>query len=74
MRVLCYCLAKFQRFICFFRAAHELPDLPDFPLSLKPDDYELPDIDPSWEFEKCEPQVQTLKAHLDDQLDEVEIK
>ncbi|XXG41717.1 hypothetical protein AAC387_Pa01g2125 [Persea americana] len=55
-------------------AAHELPDLPDFLLSLKPDDYELPDIDPSWGSEKCEPQVQTLKAHLNDHDDKVEIK
>ncbi|RWR80085.1 BRO1 domain-containing protein BROX [Cinnamomum micranthum f. kanehirae] len=55
-------------------AAHELPDLPDFLLSLKPDDYELPDIDRSWGSAKCEPQVQTLKAHLNDHDDKVEIK
>ncbi|XP_008379069.3 uncharacterized protein LOC126634019 [Malus sylvestris] len=29
-----------------------LPDLPEFQLSLRPDDYHLPDIDPAWDSEK----------------------
>lgn len=27
------------------------PELPDFPLALKPDEYQLPQVDPSWENE-----------------------
>ncbi|XP_068667069.1 uncharacterized protein [Aristolochia californica] len=45
----------------------ELPDLPDFPLSLKADDYDLPEIDTLWDSEKIEPQVQTLKEHFHDE-------
>uniref|UniRef100_A0A1D1XET3 BRO1 domain-containing protein BROX n=1 Tax=Anthurium amnicola TaxID=1678845 RepID=A0A1D1XET3_9ARAE len=48
------------------RASQTLPDLPEFSLSLKPDDFELPDIDSSWEGEKCHPQAQSLKEHLMD--------
>ncbi|KAL5979206.1 hypothetical protein ACLOJK_019104 [Asimina triloba] len=54
------------------RAPHELPDLPEFPLSLKPDEYELPDTGSMWESQKLEPEVQTLKEHLEDEEDEVE--
>nr|XP_010929626.1 uncharacterized protein LOC105051051 isoform X2 [Elaeis guineensis] len=51
-------------------AFQSLPDLPEFPLSLKPDDYELPNIDASWESEDCQPQIQSLKAHLKDEEDD----
>ncbi|XP_068667356.1 uncharacterized protein [Aristolochia californica] len=34
------------------KGPQELPDLPDFPLSLKPDDYDLPEIDNVWDREK----------------------
>ncbi|KAK1271925.1 hypothetical protein QJS04_geneDACA020891 [Acorus gramineus] len=50
-----------------------LPDLPEFQLSLRPDDYELPDIDAMWDAETCQPQVQTLKAHLEDEVYENEM-
>ncbi|KAG1370183.1 hypothetical protein COCNU_15G005490 [Cocos nucifera] len=43
-------------------AFQSLPDLPEFPLSLKPDDYELPNIDAFWESEYCQPQIQSLKT------------
>ncbi|XP_077228918.1 endosomal targeting BRO1-like domain-containing protein isoform X2 [Tasmannia lanceolata] len=56
------------------KALQVLPELPDFPLSLKPDEYELPEIDPSWDSEKCEPQVQTLKEHLKDDEDMAEVE
>ncbi|XP_058103003.1 uncharacterized protein LOC131246668 [Magnolia sinica] len=57
------------------KSPHELPDLPDFPLSLKPDDYEMPEVDPSWGSEKSEPEIQTLKEHLEDEEeDAVEIE
>ncbi|KAM5582093.1 hypothetical protein ABKV19_011014 [Rosa sericea] len=46
-----------------------LPDLPEFQLSLRPDDYQLPEIDPAWESEKWETQSQSLKEHLDDSDD-----
>ncbi|KAJ4729524.1 BRO1 domain containing protein [Melia azedarach] len=43
-----------------------LPDLPEFQLSLRPDDYELPEIDQAWNKEKWEIESQTLKEHLKD--------
>ncbi|KAK6155348.1 hypothetical protein DH2020_009596 [Rehmannia glutinosa] len=43
-----------------------LPDLPEFELSLKPDDYELPELDPAWDCGKWEIAEQTLKEHLSD--------
>jgi len=49
-----------------------LPDLPDFQLSLRPDDYQLPEIDPAWDSEKWEIQGQPLKEHLKDSEDEIE--
>ncbi|XP_057982604.1 uncharacterized protein LOC131167747 [Malania oleifera] len=49
-----------------------LPDLPEFHLSLRPGDYELPEIDPAWDCEKWENQGQTLKEHLKDCDDEIE--
>ncbi|KAL6547164.1 hypothetical protein OROMI_022885 [Orobanche minor] len=44
---------------------HILPDLPEFQLCLKPDDYELPELDPAWDCGKWEIPRQTLKEHLD---------
>lgn len=49
-----------------------MPDLPDFQLSLGPDDYRLPEIDPAWETEKWEIPSQLLKEHLKDCEDEIE--
>lgn len=49
-----------------------LPDLPDFQLSLRPDDCELPEIDPAWNREKWENQSQMLKMHLNDSEEEVD--
>ncbi|XP_020106484.1 uncharacterized protein LOC109722764 isoform X2 [Ananas comosus] len=51
---------------------HSLPDLPEFPLSLRSDAYELPQIDASWDSEDCQPQIQSLKEHLKDDEDEIE--
>ncbi|KAF5735854.1 hypothetical protein HS088_TW15G01370 [Tripterygium wilfordii] len=48
-----------------------LPDLPDFQLSLSPDDYELPEIDPAWDTEKWELPSHALKQHLKDGEDEI---
>ncbi|XP_022739561.1 uncharacterized protein LOC111291802 [Durio zibethinus] len=53
-------------------ALQSLPDLPDFQLSLRPDDYELPAIDPAWDSEKWENRRQSLKEHLKDSEDEIE--
>ncbi|XP_042969327.1 BRO1 domain-containing protein BROX homolog isoform X1 [Carya illinoinensis] len=53
-------------------ALQVLPDLPDFQLSLRPDDYQLPQIDPAWDGEKWEVQGQPLKDHLKDSEDEIE--
>ncbi|KAG9446271.1 hypothetical protein H6P81_012399 [Aristolochia fimbriata] len=52
------------------KGLQELPDLPEFPLSLKPDDYELPEIDTLWDSENREPQAQTLKEHLHEEEEE----
>ncbi|GFY87134.1 endosomal targeting BRO1-like domain-containing protein [Actinidia rufa] len=41
-----------------------LPDLPEFQLSLKPDDYVLPEIDSAWGSEKWEIPCQPFKEHL----------
>ncbi|PIN01706.1 hypothetical protein CDL12_25782 [Handroanthus impetiginosus] len=49
-----------------------LPDLPEFQLSLKPDDYELPELDPAWDCGKWEIPGLTLKEHLSDGPDETE--
>ncbi|KAK9108570.1 hypothetical protein Syun_024581 [Stephania yunnanensis] len=54
------------------KALQVLPDLPDFSLSLRADDYILPEMDPAWNDEKWEAQVQTLKEHLNDSVDEQE--
>ncbi|CAM0876436.1 unnamed protein product [Alopecurus aequalis] len=47
-------------------ALHPLPDLPEFPLSLRPEGYEFPCTDSVWENVDCQPQIQSLKEHLDD--------
>ncbi|KAK4417939.1 hypothetical protein Salat_2206600 [Sesamum alatum] len=44
-----------------------LPDLPEFQLSLKPEEYELPEVDPAWDCGKWEIPEQTLKEHLNDE-------
>ncbi|XP_071702040.1 uncharacterized protein [Rutidosis leptorrhynchoides] len=43
-----------------------LPDLPEFELSLKSDEYKLPDKDAAWESKKWIIPNQTLKTHLTD--------
>lgn len=44
-----------------------LPDLPEFQLSLKPDDYTLPEADSTWDIPG-----QSLKEHLKECEDGVE--
>ncbi|KAM7280847.1 hypothetical protein ACFE04_007981 [Oxalis oulophora] len=48
------------------KALQALPELPDFQLSLRPDDYQLPEIDTTWDSKSWEIQSQTLKDHLKD--------
>ncbi|KAH9743244.1 BRO1 domain-containing protein [Citrus sinensis] len=48
------------------KALQALPELPNFQLSLRPDNYELPEIDQAWNTEKWEIESQTLKEHLKD--------
>ncbi|KAF5200222.1 Endosomal targeting bro1-like domain-containing protein [Thalictrum thalictroides] len=43
------------------KSLKSVPDLPEFSLSLRPDDYKLPEIDPAWDTEKLETKVPTLK-------------
>ncbi|XAR52045.1 hypothetical protein NMG60_11006892 [Bertholletia excelsa] len=54
------------------RGLQILPDLPEFQLSLKPDEYELPEMDSTWSCEKWEIPSQPLKEHLKDCEDDVE--
>ncbi|KAK8290465.1 hypothetical protein V6Z11_D07G260900 [Gossypium hirsutum] len=55
------------------KALQSLPEIPDFQLSLRPDDYELPAIDPAWDSGNWEKQgQQPLKDHLNDSEDEIE--
>ncbi|XP_059450573.1 uncharacterized protein LOC132181389 isoform X6 [Corylus avellana] len=54
------------------KALQALPDLPEFQLSLRPDDYQLPEIDPAWDSEKWEIPGQPLKDHLKDSEDDIE--
>ncbi|KAL1830949.1 hypothetical protein ACET3Z_000600 [Daucus carota] len=49
-----------------------VPDLPEFELSLKPEEYELPEMNEAWDREKWEIPDQTLKEHLIDSGDETE--
>ncbi|CAK9183699.1 unnamed protein product [Ilex paraguariensis] len=48
-----------------------LPDLPEFQQSLKPDDYELPEIDSAWDSKKWEMPGLILKEHLNDSEEEM---
>ncbi|KAE9449015.1 hypothetical protein C3L33_19086, partial [Rhododendron williamsianum] len=48
-----------------------LPDLPEFELSLRPDDFELPEMDSAWGRQKWEIPSQPLKEHLKDSEDEM---
>lgn len=52
------------------KSLQTLPDLPEFQLSLRPDEYQLPEIHPAWDSEKWEISGQTLKEHLKDCEDE----
>ncbi|XP_061969078.1 uncharacterized protein LOC133692273 isoform X1 [Populus nigra] len=54
------------------KALQTPPDLPDFQLSLAPDDYLLPEIDSAWDRNKWEIQSQPLKEHPKDSEDETE--
>ncbi|KAJ9132867.1 hypothetical protein P3X46_033693 [Hevea brasiliensis] len=54
------------------KALQALPDLPDFQLSLRPDDYVLPEMDEAWDRERWKLPSQSLKEHLNDSEDEVE--
>ncbi|KAI3825262.1 hypothetical protein L1987_06743 [Smallanthus sonchifolius] len=42
------------------------PELPEFELSLKADEYQMPNKDAAWENEKWKIHTQTLKIHLTD--------
>jgi hypothetical protein len=55
-------------------ALQSLPDLPEFPLSLRPEGYEFPCTDSIWENVDCQPQIQSLKEHLKDEEEEAEAK
>ncbi|XP_021756053.1 uncharacterized protein LOC110721211 isoform X1 [Chenopodium quinoa] len=48
------------------------PELPEFQLSLRPDDYELPEVDSAWSREKWEIIGQPLKEHLQEPEDVIE--
>lgn len=50
-----------------------MPELPDFQLSLCPDDYELPEIDAAWDSKYWETLGQPLKEHLRDSEDDDEL-
>jgi hypothetical protein len=54
------------------QALQALPDLPEFQLSLRPDDYRLPEINLAWDSEKWEIQGQPLKDHPKDSEDDIE--
>lgn len=50
-----------------------MPELPDFQLSLRPNDYELPEIDAAWDIKSWETLGQPLKQHLRDSETEDEV-
>lgn len=54
------------------RGLHGVPDLPEFELSLKPEEYELPETNEAWDREKWDIPGQTLKEHLIDSENEME--
>uniref|UniRef100_A0ACD5Z1X2 Uncharacterized protein n=1 Tax=Avena sativa TaxID=4498 RepID=A0ACD5Z1X2_AVESA len=45
-------------------ALQSLPDLPEFPLSLRPEGYDFPCTGSIWENVDCQPQIQSLMEHL----------
>ncbi|XP_062105359.1 uncharacterized protein LOC133817004 [Humulus lupulus] len=55
------------------KVLQQLPDLPEFQLSLTPEDYQLPEIDSAWDSETWETQEHTLKEHLKDLEEDNEI-
>lgn len=55
-------------------ALQSIPDLPEFALSLRPEGYELPSTDSIWENINCQPQIQSLKEHLNDDEGQVDTK
>lgn len=50
------------------RALQALPELPEFQLSLRPEEYQLPEIDSAWSYQNFEAHSHTLKLkeHLND--------
>ncbi|KAD7478724.1 hypothetical protein R6Q59_005514 [Mikania micrantha] len=46
-----------------------LPELPEFELSLKADEYQMPNKDAAWDCEKWKITTQTLKTHFTDEDD-----
>lgn len=46
-----------------YRIMETAPTLPDFALALKPDEYQLPPVDPSWNLESMN-RVQTASNQL----------
>jgi len=48
------------------------PELPEFQLSLRADDYELPAVDPAFKRENWDTLRQPLKVHLEDMEYEIE--
>ncbi|WCJ40197.1 Endosomal targeting BRO1-like domain-containing protein [Euphorbia peplus] len=54
------------------KALQALPELPDFQLSLRPDDYVLPEKDEAWNRERWELESQSLKEHLNDSEDDIQ--
>ncbi|XP_060958054.1 uncharacterized protein LOC133029980 [Cannabis sativa] len=55
------------------KVLQQLPDLPEFQLSLTPEDYQLPEIDSAWDSETWETEEHTLKEHLKDLEEDNEI-
>ncbi|KAK1423225.1 hypothetical protein QVD17_18522 [Tagetes erecta] len=47
-----------------------LPELPEFELSLKADEYQMPNKDAAWESEKWKIPTQTLRTHMTDDDEE----
>lgn len=50
-----------------------MPELPEFQLSLSPDDYELPEVNSEWNTKNWETLEQPLKEQLKDSEDEIPI-
>ncbi|KAI4350462.1 hypothetical protein L6164_004915 [Bauhinia variegata] len=65
---------KSQTYGCLLEQEKDLqalPELPEFQLSLRPDDYELPEIDPAWDTKKWENHGLPLKEYLKDSEEEI---